>query len=267
MGAHRAAAGDGRLRLNSIESFSTLDGPGVRFVVFVQGCPMRCKYCHNPETWSCDGGQPVPVEDILDKLDWCRRLVPSIGLTISGGEPLMQHESCLGLLAAAKSRGIHTALDTSGCGCEHGLVRLLRFTDVVLFDVKAVDRRLHADITGTDNDCILNNMAAVSDTGVEMWVRRVLIPGVNDSIDEARRLRALIDRHASVARVDIIPYHRMGVNKWRQLGMVCPYEGVPVPGREAIERFRGLLDSESAGLPFDVLTHTRVSLTRGVGVV
>lgn len=241
MGAQAAVTASGRLRVNSVESMSTLDGPGSRFVVFLQGCPMRCKYCHNPETWSCDGGQFVPVEDILDKLDWCRRLVPDIGLTVSGGEPLMQPKSCLDLLAAAKSRGMHTALDTSGCGREDDLVELLGFTDLVLFDVKAVDRRLHVDITGTDNDRILRNMAAVSERGVEMWVRRVLIPGVNDSADEAEGLRALIARHGSVSRVDIIPYHRMGVGKWQRLGMVYPYEDVALPGPEALERFRSLL--------------------------
>ena len=154
----------------------------------------------------------------------------------------MQPKSCLELLAAAKSRGIHTALDTSGCGREDDLVELLEFTDVVLFDVKAADRRLHIDITGTDNDRILRNMAVVSERGVEMWVRRVLIPGVNDSKDEAVRLRALIARHGTVARVDIIPYHRMGVEKWKRLGMVYPYEGVAVPGPEAVERFADRLD-------------------------
>ncbi|NLU41896.1 MAG: pyruvate formate lyase-activating protein [Firmicutes bacterium] len=242
MGARRTVAEKGILRVNSIESMSTLDGPGVRFVVFLQGCPMRCKFCHNPETWSCDGGQLALVEDVLDKLDWSRRLVPNIGLTVSGGEPLMQPEPCLELLAAAKARGVHTALDTSGCGREDDLVELLRFIDVVLFDVKAVDRRLHIDITGTDNDRILSNMAAVSDRGVEMWVRRVLIPGVNDSADEAERLRALVARHRSISKVDIIPYHRMGVEKWRRLGKVYPYEDVELPGPEALERFSSLLD-------------------------
>ena len=203
MGAQAAVTASGRLRVNSVESMSTLDGPGSRFVVFLQGCPMRCKYCHNPETWSCDGGQFVPVEDILDKLDWCRRLVPDIGLTVSGGEPLMQPKSCLDLLAAAKSRGMHTALDTSGCGREDDLVELLGFTDLVLFDVKAVDRRLHVDITGTDNDRILRNMAAVSERGVEMWVRIVLIWA--STTPQMRLDCRRSSPGTGMSRVDIIP--------------------------------------------------------------
>jgi pyruvate formate lyase activating enzyme len=247
------------LRLNSIESMSTVDGPGLRFVVFLQGCSLRCKFCHNPETWDCNGGELVSGDDILDKLALCRRFMPNLGLTISGGEPLVQLQGCRELLMRAKAMGISTALDTSGYGCSSGFSSLLPYVDVLLFDIKAVDPDLHRSITGLANDRILRNLEVASLSDTRIWVRRVLIPGVNDSTEEAVRLGSLLASCRGVEKVDVLPYHRMGLEKWKRMGLVCPYSEVEVPDQPQITSFRSKVAAARSAARFDTRGMTRVS--------
>ena len=250
------------LQVNSIESMSVVDGPGMRFVVFAQGCPLRCKFCHNPETWGLHGGSFVGYNDLLNKLDQCRRFIPQLGLTISGGEPLMQARSCRELLMKAKERGVHTALDTSGFGDEDEFKSLLPFVDVLLYDIKAVDSELHIDMTGLSNTQILKNLETASAHGKKLWIRRILVPNVNDSPEEAANLGSLIRdcaRYGNIERVDVNPYHRMGLEKWERLGVVCPYSHVKPPTQAAVESFRGMVTAEAGLRRFDTAQRARVS--------
>lgn len=248
-----------RLRLNSIESLSAVDGPGLRFVVFLQGCSLRCKFCHNPETWNPDSGELLSCDHILDRLGECRRFIPDLGLTISGGEPLMQLQACRELLMRAKARGISTALDTSGHGCPEGFSSLLPHVDVLLYDVKAVDPDLHRSITGAENAEILKNLETASLSDTRIWIRRVLIPGVNDSTEEAVRLGSLLADCRGVERVDVLPYHRMGLQKWNRMGMICPYSQVEVPDESQVEGFRGKLAAAWPAGRFDTRRSAQVS--------
>lgn len=250
------------LQVNSIESMSVVDGPGMRFVVFVQGCPLRCKFCHNPETWDREGGRVIHHDDLLNKLEQCRRFIPQLGLTVSGGEPLMQADSCRELLMKAKSRGVHTALDTSGFADEDAFSSLLPFVDVLLYDVKAVDSELHRNMTGQPNTRVLHNLRVAATCGKRVWIRRILIPGVNDSREEAAGLQSLISdyaRYGSIERVDVLPYHRMGLDKWRRLKMVCPYSDVKPPDQAQVDCFRRVATAGAGSPRFDTGECARVS--------
>lgn len=239
-----------KARVNSIETFGSVDGPGVRFVVFLKGCPMRCKYCHNPETWTGQG-QLITVEELCEKVMKYRAYwgkdMKNGGVTVSGGEPLLQIDFLIEFFRALKVEGVHTALDTSGQPFvmdKEYLVKfdtLLDYTDLVLLDIKHTDSMMHNEITGCGNENILELARYLSDKKIPVWIRRVLVPGLTDDEAELTNLKKFIDSLSNVEKVEILPYHTMGVSKWSNLGLDYPLKGISVPGEEQICRAKKIL--------------------------
>ncbi len=241
-------------RVHSLETFGLVDGPGVRFVVFLQGCAMRCQYCHNPETWCTAGGQLWTAQDLLDRACRYRRYWGKDGgITVSGGEPLLQMDFLTEFFALAKERGIHTTLDTAGQPFTteepfySKFQRLMEFTDLVMLDLKHLDSQKHRRLTGWSNESILAMARWLSDHGVDLWIRRVLVPGVSDDTQELQAVRSFIDGLATVRRVEVLPYHDMGAFKWRQLGLDYPLAGVPSPDQDSVARAEAILGCGACG--------------------
>ncbi|MCL6559898.1 MAG: pyruvate formate lyase-activating protein [Firmicutes bacterium] len=221
----------------------TVDNGGVRFVLFMQGCAMRCVFCHNPDTW-LRTGKKVYVDDIVRQLLDYKVFFDASGggLTVSGGEPLLQHKFVRSLFMESGKHVIHRALDTSGY-CRHGdFISLLDCTDLLLFSVKAVDEEKHIRLTGVKNDVILSNLRAAAGK-TDIIVRYVLIPTVNDSAQDLNDLADLVSTLSArgKVKVDVLPYNRMGIAKWKQLGLDCALEGIPEPTQEDLSRARQIL--------------------------
>ena len=238
-------------RIHSYESFGTVDGPGIRFVVFMQGCPMRCRYCHNPDTWNADGGREVTAEEVVrEALKYKSYFADRGGVTVSGGEPLLQLDFLLELFSVLKKKGVHTCLDTSGICFSEGdarYERLAALTDLVLLDVKHIDDTAHRFLTGRSNAPVLSFARFLNEKGVRMWVRHVLVPGLTDDDGALGRLRAFLDTLHNVDRVEVLPYHTMGVQKWRKLGVAYPLEGVSPPAKERVENAKNILCAGRGG--------------------
>ena len=237
-------------RVHSIESFGTVDGPGIRMVIFLSGCPMRCLYCHNPDTWDPKGGTPMTVEQLLNQYDNARHFYRKGGITVSGGEPLTQIGFVTELFEEAKKRGIHTCLDTSGvtfrpdsAGVREKFDRLAAVTDLVLLDIKHIDDGQHNILTGQSNQNILELAEYLSDIGKPVWIRHVLVPGRSDEDAYLIRLHDFIATLKNVEKVEVLPYHTMGVYKWKELGLEYPLEGVEPPTTERVENAKRILNT------------------------
>lgn len=231
-------------RLHSIETFGTVDGPGIRVVLFFQGCPMRCQYCHNRDTWETSGGKLWALPELKDFVLRFRPYMETSGggVTATGGDPLLQHRFVTRLFSELKQEGIHTALDTSGF-CEPEEVKpLLGVTDLVILDIKAVEPSLHLRLTGQDNARIFRFADTLKAMNKPVWLRHVLVPGLTDSEEELLALRRIALSMPSVERVELLPYHTMGRFKWEQLGLKYPLDGVPEPTREEMTRAYRILN-------------------------
>lgn len=234
-------------RIHSIETFGTMDGPGIRFVLFLQGCALRCQFCHNPDTWDRFAGREMDVESVLAEIEpylvYYRQ--SGGGVTISGGEPTLQAPFVAALLREVKHRfGLHTALDSSGF-CEPAAAEaagLLDAVDLVLLDLKMIDSERHETLTTQPNDRILRFARHLSDTGRRMWIRSVLIPGVTDRREDLLALGRFIGTLRTVDKIELLPYHRMGVYKWQQLGIPYELEDVPEPTAREIERAQRIIE-------------------------
>lgn len=234
--------------VHSLESFGSADGPGVRFLIFLSGCEMRCQFCHNPDTWAGGAGTLWEASNLIDRAlryrgYWGREG----GITVSGGEPLLQIDFVLELFSLAKERGIHTALDTSGNPFTREEPfyskwrRLMDVTDLVLLDIKHIDEGEHRRLTGRSGENIKEMAREMSDMGQPMWIRHVLVPGRTDDDRYLKRLAEFISTLRTVERVEVLPYHTLGVFKWRDLGLTYPLEGVDPPSPERVENARRIL--------------------------
>lgn len=219
--------------IHSIESFGTVDGPGIRFVVFCQGCPLRCAYCHNPDTWETGIGELRSVRELLDQYESYRPFLRDGGLTVTGGEPLLQIGFLIALFREAKRRGIHTAIDTSGITFSREPEKLkyfdtlMEYTDLVLLDIKRVDPELHRQLTGKRNDRIMDFARYLDEKKIDVWVRHVVVPGINNNEPELTALGRFLASLSNVKTLDILPYHVMGKNKYKELGLPEPLPGIP----------------------------------------
>lgn len=235
-------------RIHSVESFGTVDGPGIRFVIFFQGCPMRCKYCHNPDSWDASGGTETTAEALVSEaLKYKKYFGTRGGVTATGGEPLLQLDFLLELFGLLKEKGIHTCLDTSGiCFREEDerYRKLLEVTDLVLLDVKHIDAEAHKALTGQKIDAPLKFAKFLSDNRKPVWIRHVLVPDITDDDGALRALKAFLDTLTNVEKVEVLPYHTMGVNKYEKLGIAYPLAGVKAPSRERVENARRILRGE-----------------------
>lgn len=218
-------------RIHSIETFGTLDGPGVRFVVFFQGCPMRCLYCHNPDTWNLSGGTLYTAEELLSQYRKGKEFYRDGGITASGGEPLMQLAFLTELFEEAKKEGIHTCLDTSGSPYrkeeQEAYGRLFSSLDLVLLDIKHSGAREHEMLTGKSQAPVLSFAKALDQAKIPMIVRHVAVPGWTDTKEEARKLGELLKKYRNIQEIEVLPYHTMGVDKYRKLGISYRLEEVP----------------------------------------
>ena len=235
--------------IHSTESFGTVDGPGTRFVVFLAGCPMRCLYCHNPDTWERSRGTERTVEDILKEYDGVSTLLQGGGITCTGGEPLTQIAFVTELFAAAKARGIDTCLDTSGITFDpedvHRLRefdRLMEVTDLVMLDIKHIDNEEHKKLTGQPNTNILAFLSYLAERGTPVWIRHVVVPGITLNDEWLFQLGAFLGPFRNIKALDVLPYHTMGVNKYEKLGIPYPLEGLEaLPKQEAAKAKENIL--------------------------
>ena len=228
-------------RIHSLETFGTVDGPGIRFVLFMQGCALRCRYCHNPDTWDPGDGQSMTVDEVLAEVE------PYIhyyelsggGITVSGGEPTLQAPFVAELFRECKKRwNLHTALDTSGfCEPSHA-GQLLEYTDLILLDLKEMDPDRHMALTSQPNERIHRFARYVSGLGKKLWIRFVLVPGLTDSKENMLELGKFVEQLKGVEKIEILPYHRMGVYKWHQLGIPYTLENVREGNEEDVEKAR-----------------------------
>lgn len=231
--------------IHSIESCGTVDGPGIRFVVFVQGCPMRCKYCHNPDSWSTETNQQMSVSEILEKYNGVKEFVKSGGLTVTGGEPLMQIDFVTELFKAAKAKNIHTALDTSGILFNKDntakIDELLKYTDLVLLDIKHINNEEHIKLTGLPNTNILEFAQYLSQKKLPMWVRHVVVPEITYNEKYLRELGEFIGKLRNVKALDVLPYHDMAIPKYENLGINYPLKDVKPLTKEEALKARGFI--------------------------
>lgn len=229
--------------IHSKESFGTVDGPGIRYVLFMQGCPLRCIYCHNPDTWQIDGGTPVTVDEIIDEFNKNRPFYKNGGITVTGGEPLLQTDFLIELFKKAKAENIHTCIDTSGVVYNpenedylKKLDTLLRFTDLVMLDIKHIDAVKHKEMTGAGNKNILGFAKHLEEKNVPLWVRHIIIEGYTDNPEELIALGEYIGKLKNLKALDVLPYHTMGVGKYKELGLAYPLEGMEaLPVSKAVE--------------------------------
>lgn len=238
--------------VHSTESFGSVDGPGIRFVIFLQGCKMRCLYCHNPDTWHSNKGEWRTSGDLLEQaLRYQKYWGSSGGITVSGGEPLLQIDFLLDLFQKAKEAGVHTALDTAGNPFSRQepffskFKKLMRFTDLVLLDLKQIDEKKHKLLTGHSNKNILELAAYLSEIQKPVWIRHVLVPEITDCDADLDKLSAFIHTLHNVEKVEVLPYHSMGEYKWKELGLQYQLSGVAPPDQKRIQNAKRILKIES----------------------
>lgn len=217
-----------------------MDGPGIRFVVFMQGCPMRCLYCHNPDTWRTGCGKQYTAQEVAQAaLKYKSYISNGGGVTVSGGEPLMQIDFVTELFSVLKNSGVHTALDTSGITFSKDdtekFDKLLNFTDLVLLDIKHVDDGEHKKLTGHSNANVLDFARYLSEKGKDVWIRHVLVENITDNDKYLHRLKDFLDTLENVKRVEVLPYHGMGEEKYEKLGLSYPLRGATPPGIERVQ--------------------------------
>lgn len=234
--------------IHSIESFGSVDGPGVRFVIFLQGCKMRCQFCHNPDTWKLSSDRAYTPEELLRmakryKVYWGK----DGGVTVSGGEPLLQMDFLIEFFKLCKRDKIHTCIDTAGNPFTREgeffdkFNELMKYTDMLMLDIKEMDEQRHKILTGVQNRNILDMARYLSEIKKPIWIRHVLVPERTDYDEDLYQLRAFIDTLENVEKVEVLPYHTMGIYKWQNLGISYPLEGVDTPSDARVENAKRIL--------------------------
>ena len=259
-------------RIHSLESFGAVDGPGIRYLIFLKGCNMRCQYCHNVDTWNPDTDNLMTADELLDKAErfrsyWGKLIISGQsgkstrlyegfrsywgkegGITVSGGEALLQIDFLIDLFRKAHERGINTNLDTSGQPFTREepffskFNELLKYTDLVMLDIKHIDDEEHKKLTGHTNKNILDCARYLSEQGIPMWIRHVLVPGITDNDEYLKKTREFIDTLDTVMKVEVLPYHTLGEYKWKELGIPYKLEGVEPPTEERIQNAKKILE-------------------------
>ena len=234
--------------VHSTESFGTVDGPGVRFVVFLQGCPMRCQYCHNPDTWKMNTGSVRSAQSLIRDYERNAAFYSKGGITVTGGEALMQIDFVLELFRLAKEKKIHTCLDTSGITYRPGassynekLDALMEVTDLVMLDIKHIDPEGHKALTGHDNAGILAFARYLEERNVDVWIRHVVVPGITDDEALLTRLGMFLGTLSNIKALDVLPYHIMGVTKYDQLDIPYPLKGIPAATKDQAARAKKII--------------------------
>lgn len=232
-------------RIHSIESFGTVDGPGIRLVVFLQGCPMRCQYCHNPDTWEIGKGKGTTVKEILDEFERCKMFYTGGGITVTGGEPLLQMEFVTELFEAARAKNIHTCLDTSGVTFDGRdtaeFDRLIKSTNLILLDIKHINSAEHKKLTAHNNENIIEFAKYLDRNNVPVWIRHVVVPTITENEKYLYELGQFIGTLRNVEVLDVLPYHTMGKVKYESLGMAYPLEGIEDATKELADKAKKVI--------------------------
>ena len=231
-------------KVHSIESFGTVDGPGIRFVLFLQGCSLKCKYCHNRDTWDIHGGEFKSLDEIFENiLRYKNYIFKSGGVTVTGGEPLLQHEFLIELFKKLKKEGIHTCIDTSGMVTLTDKIKeLIELTDLFLLDIKHINPEKCKELVGRSNNRELEFARYLSDNNKHMWIRQVLVPGYTDDEKDLLKLKEFIQSLKTVDKVEILPYHNMGKYKWEELCEKYELNDVRTATDEDVERAKKILE-------------------------
>ncbi len=231
-------------KIHSIETCGTVDGPGIRFVVFTQGCPLRCKYCHNPDSWVYDTDNLMSVDEILKQYDGVKEFCKG-GITVTGGEPLVQIDFVTELFKKAQEKGIHTALDTSGLIFNREntqkIDNLLNFTSLVMLDIKHIDNDEHKILTGHPNTAILDFAKYLSEKNIPTWIRHVVVPEITDKETYLIQLGEFLAELKNIKALDVLPYHDMARGKYKELGLIYSLEGVPPLTKEEAIKARNTI--------------------------
>ena len=230
-------------RIHSFESFGTVDGPGVRFVTFMQGCPLRCLFCHNPDTWDPNGNclYEFTPEQLRDEVVKYRSFIKSGGVTVSGGEPLMQSEFVAEFFRLCHDEGLHTALDTSGAIITDKVLKVLDNTDLVLLDIKTMDAELYPTLTGVKQNNNLAFLDILEERKIKTWVRHVVVPNLTDNDEWLRKLGEHVSHYDCVEKIEILPYHTLGTYKYEKLGEKYKLEGVPALSAQRANEIRSMM--------------------------
>lgn len=236
--------------IHSKESFGTVDGPGIRYVLFMQGCPLRCIYCHNPDTWETGKGEKITPDEVLQEFNKNRSFYSKGGITVTGGEPLLQVDFLTELFKKAKAENIHTCIDTSGITYNtdnpaymQKLDELMKYTDLVMLDIKHIDPESHKKLTSKDNSRVLDFAKYLETKKIPLWVRHIIIEGYTDKPEDLRKLGEFIGKLKNLKALDVLPYHTMGVNKYKEMGISYPLEGMEaLPMEKAVEAKKYILE-------------------------
>lgn len=234
-------------RIHSVETFGTVDGPGIRYVVFMQGCQFRCKYCHNPDSWNCNAGELVEVSSLIEDIAKYKRYIQ--GVTVSGGEPLLQIDFVTELFKEVKKLGLDTCLDTSGDTFDKfdsektkEFDKLLDVCDLVMLDLKHIDEEKHKELTGKSNGFVLDFAKYLADKKQKLWLRYVLVPTINDDEESLIKWRNFALTLGNVEKVEVLPYHRLALEKYKKLGIEYRLNDVLEPTKQQIEKTKKIID-------------------------
>lgn len=236
-------------KIHSIETFGTVDGPGVRYVIFVQGCDFRCAYCHNPDTWEFVGGTEYSVDELLEDIAKYTRYIE--GVTVSGGEPLLQIDFLIELFKKVKEMGLTTCIDTNGGSFDKSnsiwiekLEKLLDLTDLIMLDIKHIDDESHKALTGKSNKNILDFAKYLSDKNKDIWLRYVLVPTINDSKEILHKWKDFADSLQNVLNIEVLPYHRLAIEKYEKLGLEYRLKDIAEPTKSEISIAQEILNGK-----------------------
>ncbi len=230
--------------VHSVETFGTLDGPGVRYVLFLQGCSLRCRYCHNPDTWRMKGKNVTDSESVVKEILSYRSFIAKGGVTLSGGEPLMQPAFALDIIQRCKKEGLHTAIDTSGSVPLERTKAVIDEVDLVLLDIKSLDDKQSFSLTGMGNANTLATLEYCESIGKKVWLRHVLVPGWTLDRIRLEELATYLKGFSCIEVVELLPYHRMGQFKWEQLGLTYSLKDINEPGPKELAMAREVFEKE-----------------------
>ena len=230
--------------IHSFESFGTKDGPGIRFVLFLQGCPLRCLYCHNVDTWDIKEKKIImSPDDVMKEILKVKGFIKSGGVTVSGGEPLLQPEFIKELFKKCRENNIHTAIDTSGYIFTNRVKEVLKYTDLVILDIKHINPNKYKELTDVNLENTLEFAKYLNEIGKKTWVRYVLVPGYSDDEEDLNKWAKFVSQFSNVERVDILPFHQMGGYKWEEVGKEYKLKETPTPTKESLQKTEEIFSS------------------------
>lgn len=231
-------------RIHSLESLGTVDGPGIRFVVFMQGCPLRCQFCHNPDTWDVQTGKEYTPEDLMKEIRLYKSYMKRSngGVTFTGGEPLLQAEFILEVAKICKKEGISIAVDTSGFIMNDAVKEVLNYTDLLMLDIKNYDAKVYKEVTGVNLAPTLQFLDYLKENNINTWIRYVLVPGLTDNLDAIRGLSTHLDQYPNIEKIEVLGFHKMGEYKWKELGIEYKLGDTNAPSNDLIRQVREIFE-------------------------